>query len=148
MRSETEMMDLILATARDDERIRAVILNGSRVNPNIEPDRFQDYDLVYIVTEMETFLSDAAWIDRFGEMMILQTPDRMGEPEPRADGGFTWLMQFMDGSRIDLTLIPVSHLAQMEGDSLSALLLDKDGLFTPFPAPGEASYLPAPPTEQ
>ena len=32
MRSEQEMYDLILATAQDDERIRAVILSGSRAN--------------------------------------------------------------------------------------------------------------------
>ncbi len=142
------MMDLILSTALEDARIRAVILNGSRVNPNIKPDRFQDFDVVYIVTEIESFLSDKTWIDRFGERMILQTPDLMGEPQTRADGGFTWLMQFMDGNRIDLTLIPISHLAQMEEDSLSILLLDKDGLFEPFPPPSEASYLPAPPTEK
>ncbi len=30
MRSEQEMLDLILTTAREDERIRAVIMNGSR----------------------------------------------------------------------------------------------------------------------
>jgi aminoglycoside 6-adenylyltransferase len=142
------MMDLILSTALVDERIRAVILNGSRVNPNIEPDRFSDFDVIYIVTEIESFLSDEAWIDRFGERMILQTPDLMGGPKVRIDGGFTWLMQFMDGNRIDLTLIPISHLKQMEEDSLSVLLLDKDDLFEPFPAPSEASYLPEPPTEK
>ncbi|HBX69740.1 MAG TPA: hypothetical protein DEH25_10295, partial [Chloroflexi bacterium] len=32
-RGETEMYQLILDTARGDERIRAVILNGSRANP-------------------------------------------------------------------------------------------------------------------
>lgn len=37
MRSEQEMLDLILDTARQDERIRAVILNGSRANPNAPP---------------------------------------------------------------------------------------------------------------
>lgn len=146
MRSETEMMGLILSTALEDERIRAVILNGSRVNPKIKPDRFQDFDAVYIVTEVDSFLSDKTWIDRFGERMILQTPDLMGKPQDRVDGGFTWLMQFVDGNRIDLTLIPISHLAQMEEDSLSVLLLDKDGLVEPFPAPSDASYLPAPPT--
>jgi aminoglycoside 6-adenylyltransferase len=34
MRSEQEMFDLILSTARTDPRIRAVIMNGSRANPN------------------------------------------------------------------------------------------------------------------
>ena len=36
MRTEKEMMDLIINTAKEDERIRAVIMNGSRVNPNVK----------------------------------------------------------------------------------------------------------------
>lgn len=48
-RTETEMMNLILSTAKEDERVRAVILNGSRANPNLKKDIFQDYDIVYIV---------------------------------------------------------------------------------------------------
>ena len=148
IRTTQEMMALILDTAREDQRIRAAILNGSRANPNVTPDRFQDYDIVYIVTELAPFLPDTNWIDRFGERMILQLPDRMGDPTPRADGGFTYLMQFMDGSRIDLTLIPVEHIKDMEEDSLSLLLLDKDNLFEPFPPPDETSYLPTPPTHK
>ena len=38
MRSEKEMYDLILGYANADENIRAVILNGSRANPNRKPD--------------------------------------------------------------------------------------------------------------
>ncbi len=49
MRTEKEMFGLILDTAREDERIRAVYLGGSRTNPNAAPDLFQDYDVVYIV---------------------------------------------------------------------------------------------------
>ena len=146
MRDETEMLDLILDTARQDQRIRAVILNGSRVNPNIQPDRYQDFDVVYLVTEVAPFVKDPTWIDRFGERMIHQTPDRMGDQKPRVDGGFTYLMQFTDGNRIDLTLIPIENIDNMEADSLSVLLLDKDDRLPPFPPPSEVSYLPSPPT--
>lgn len=34
MQSEQEIMDLILKVAKDDERIRAVYMNGSRTNSN------------------------------------------------------------------------------------------------------------------
>ena len=146
MRTETEMMALILDTSHEDQRIRTVILNGSRANPNVTPDRFQDYDIVYIVTDLVPFLPNTNWIDRFGKRMILQLPDLMGDPAPRADGGFAYLMQFMDGNRLDLTLIPVEHIKDMAEDSLSLLLMDKDNLFEPFPPPSEASYFPMPPT--
>jgi aminoglycoside 6-adenylyltransferase len=148
MRSEQEMIDLILTTAREDDRIRAVILNGSRVNPNIKPDRFQDFDIVYVVTDITPFISDPTWIDHFGERMIIQTPDLMGSEAPCSDGGFTYLMEFMDGNRIDLSLIPVDSAKEMDDDSLSILLMDKDDRFKPFPPPSETSYLPAPPTSK
>jgi len=34
MRTEQEMFNLILNIAKNDERIRAVYMNGSRTNPN------------------------------------------------------------------------------------------------------------------
>lgn len=40
MRTEKEMIDLIMNTAKENERIRAVIMNGSRVNPNVKKDCF------------------------------------------------------------------------------------------------------------
>ena len=39
-RTATEMMNLILTAAKGDERVRAVILNGSRANPNVKKDIF------------------------------------------------------------------------------------------------------------
>jgi aminoglycoside 6-adenylyltransferase len=146
MRSKDEMLGLILATACEDERIRAVILNGSRANPNVVPDRFQDYDVVYVVIDVAPFVDDPRWIDRFGERMILQTPTLMADPLPEPGDHFTYLMQFTDGNRIDLTLVQVEQVSALKEDSLSILLLDKDGRFPPFPPPSEASYFPQPPT--
>ena len=60
MRSEEEILTLIINVAKTDERIRAVLLNGSRANPNITKDKFQDFDIVYIVNEIKTFLNKAA----------------------------------------------------------------------------------------
>ena len=75
MRSEQEMMDLILETAKQDERIRAVYMNGSRTNPDAPKDIFQDYDIVYVVEETESFIQDKEWIRRFGETLFMQYPD-------------------------------------------------------------------------
>ena len=148
MRSDKEMMDLILSIAREDDRIRAVILNGSRANPNAKEDIFQDYDIVYIVTELEPFKRNLDWIHQFGEMMILQLPDDMEDPPPEEYPGYGYLMQFVDGNRIDLTCVPVANLYEFLGDSLSVLLLDKDGIVPPFPPASESGYLPKPPTQK
>ena len=65
MRTEEQMMKLILDTAKEDERILAVYMNGSRTNPNAPKDIFQDYDIIYVVTETE----------RFGERLFMQYPE-------------------------------------------------------------------------
>jgi aminoglycoside 6-adenylyltransferase len=145
MRTEQEMFELILTTARQDERIRAVILNGSRANPHAKRDILQDFDIVYIVTELNSFLNDPHWIDRFGKRIILQLPDEMDDPDCKIREHFAYLMQFMDGNRIDLTLICQSAYATQRKDSLSVLLLDKDGGMPAFPPPDENDYLPRPP---
>jgi aminoglycoside 6-adenylyltransferase len=146
MRSEKEMMDLILETARKDERIRAVMMNGSRANPNAPRDFFQDYDIVYFVTEMDSFKKDPSWIGRFGERMILQLPDDMHDPPPENTPSYAYLMQFADGNRIDLSLFPIANLDQREEDSQTVVLLDKDGILPPYPPASDSDYLPKPPT--
>jgi len=146
MRSEEEMLELIVNTAQNDDRIRAVIMNGSRTNPNARRDVFQDFDIAYLVTDVDSFRNDHAWINRFGELMILQMPEAMKDPPPKNDERFSYLMQFTDGNRIDLTLFPIAKLHEFGRESLSLLLLDKDRIVAPFPAPGESDYLPIAPT--
>ncbi|MFS0614685.1 aminoglycoside 6-adenylyltransferase [Lederbergia ruris] len=147
MRTEEEMMDLIIGTAQADERIRAVIMNGSRTNPKAPKDCFQDYDIVYVVRELASFTKDHRWIDRFGEMMIMQMPEAMSLIPPDDNGVFVYLMQFTDGNRIDLTLIPEEKVDELIGsDSLSIILLDKDDLIQPFPPANDRDYWIQPPT--
>jgi aminoglycoside 6-adenylyltransferase len=145
MRSEQEMLTIILDTAREDERIRAVVMNGSRVNPNAPRDFFQDYDVVYFVTDILPFKNNYEWIRRFGELMVMQEPEDMDDPPAENRGFFTYLMQFKDGNRIDLGIFPLSMIEEQCRDSLSVLLLDKDGRIKPFAPADESGYLPKKP---
>lgn len=149
MRSEKEMLDLILRFANDDERVRAVILNGSRVNPEVHRDIFQDYDIVFIVSSVEGFVVERSWIgSNFGELIIMQTPDEHGVPSLDLNNNFAFLMLFTDGNRIDLTLYPVEKISSFEHDSLSLLLLDKDDIVGTLSPPSNKDYLAKPPTAQ
>ncbi|MFB5677030.1 aminoglycoside 6-adenylyltransferase [Paenibacillus terreus] len=135
MRSEKEMMELILGFARNDERIRAVGMNGSRTNPNAPKDVFQDYDIVFVVKDIHSFVDHPQWVDYFGSRIIMQTP------EPVLDGYFSYLMLFTDGNRIDLTLCPVEKRDVWNGgDKLSVVLLDKDKSLPKLAAPTDEDY--------
>jgi aminoglycoside 6-adenylyltransferase len=149
MRNEKEMMDLILKTAIQDDRIRAVLMNGSRTNPNVKKDIFQDYDIVYIVKKIESFTSDHSWVDVFGERIMMQMPEDKVIPPAANTGHFIYLMQFADGNRIDLNLIPLDKMEELFGhDSLSLLLLDKDHLIGSLPPSDDRDYLIKRPSEK
>ena len=147
MRSEKEMYDLILDIAKRDERIRAVYMNGSRANPNIKKDIFQDYDIVYVVTETKTFIEDKKWT------IIFQEPDKLDKMQGiniDFNNGYTYLMQFTDGNRIDLHLQPINMLTEeYNKDKLVVQLLDKDNILPEVkPASDEDYWIKKPSYEE
>jgi len=134
MRNEEEIFDMLLDVARADERIRAVVLAGSRANPEIPKDKYQDYDICYYVTDIKPFYDKPEWvIEKFGRPLIMQMPEAMRYPE--GDGNFAYLMIFGDGVRIDLSIVYTAH---EENGEPALVLLDKDsgrGLVPRLPAP-------------
>lgn len=141
MRKEKEMMDIIMNTAKNDERIRAVLMTGSRVNPNAKKDIFQDYDIAYIVKDIESFTENHRWVDRFGERIMMQMPENKIMPPADHTGHFVYLMQFMDGNRIDLTLIPLEKMNELiKPESLRIVLLDKDEIIGPLPPSSDLDF--------
>ena len=141
MRTEGQMTDLILSTAREDDRIRAVILEGSRANPKAPKDIFQDFDVVYVVGETESFRADKTWIDRFGERLYMQYPeDHPVYPSDR-ERCYGWLIQFADGIRLDLHVSTLDWVLEHDAkDSLFSVLLDKDGLFAGRKPSGDSAH--------
>lgn len=140
MRSEKQVYDTILNFANMDERIRMVTLEGSRTNTNIPPDDFQDYDITFFVTDMQSFIKDDNWLDVFGERLILQKPEDM-ELFQAVEKGFSYLMLFTDDVKIDLTLLPLDLIDEyFTWDKLVKLLLDKDNRVKHPPVPTDIDY--------
>lgn len=147
MRTEKEMYDLILNVAKNDKRIRAVYLNGSRTNPNVLEDIFQDYDVVYVVNETNSFIDDKTWIKRFGEILYMQYPDEHPDYPSDKENFYGWLMQFTDGNRIDLHVETICHAKEnIMNDSLCEVLLDKDKCLPQLPPSSDKNYWITKPT--
>jgi aminoglycoside 6-adenylyltransferase len=144
VRTATQILDLLLELARQREDARAVVMNGSRVNPNAPQDIFCDYDVVFYVRQPSLFLHDPSWMARFGERVIVQQNDYADHGKP----GHIFLMQFADGVRIDLGFSDLADLAYLSEDSLTLVLLDKDGVIPPLPPPSDTGYHVKPPTRK
>ena len=149
MRTEKEMQELILNIAEQDERIRAVYMNGSRTNPNVPKDIFQDYDVVYVVTDTKPYIEDRAWIDNFGERLYMQYPDEHPDYPSDKENFYGWLMQFKDGNRIDLHVESIAHAKEnILNDKLCLVLLDKDNLLPEIPKSTDEDYYVKKPSEK
>ena len=128
MRTETEMLDVILKTA-ETLQVAAVAMSGSRTNSKALKDEFQDYDVVYLVENFEELISDLSWLDQFGKRII--------EQEVTLGHRRLYLMLFEDGNRIDLTLCPKDRIQEwVDSEAGFTVLEDPNGLFEPYsPSP-------------
>lgn len=139
MRTETEMMELIVQIA-ESLKVEAVALSGSRTSPDSPKDEFQDYDVVYIVENLEELISDLSWLNQFGNHLIEQH-NIVGHRR-------LYLMLFEDGNRIDLTLCPKEHMQEwVDSEAGFSVLEDDKGLFEAY-KPNAKRYWTAPPTEE
>ena len=124
MRTDQEILGLILETAKKLQ-VDAVALSGSRTDTKAPKDEFQDYDVVYVVDDLDNLTSDLAWLDQFGTRIIEQH-NILGNRR-------LYLMLFEDGNRIDLTLCPKVHIKEwVESEADFTVLEDTKGLFAPY----------------
>ena len=139
MRTEIEMFDVILQTAKVLQ-VDAVAMSGSRTNPKAPKDEFQDYDVVYVVDDLDNLTSDLSWLDQFGTRNIEQH-NILGNRR-------LYLMLFEDGNRIDLTLCPKDHINEWaDSEADYTVFKDEKGLFVPY-SPNPQRYWTTIPTEE
>ena len=124
MRTEPEILDLIFKTAKTLQ-VEAVAMSGSRTNSQAPKDEFQDYDVVYVVENLDELISDLSWTDKFGKRII--------EQEVRLGHRRLFLMLFEDGNRIDLTLCPKDHIQEwVDSEAGFTVFEDPEHLFEPY----------------
>ena len=124
MRTETEMLDVILQTAKTLQ-VKAVAMSGSRTDTKASKDEFQDYDVVYVVENLDELITGLSWLDQFGKRIIEQ---EVGLGQRRL-----YLMLFEDSNRIDLTLCPKEHIKEwVDSEAGFTVLEDPEHLFEPY----------------
>ena len=139
METESAILNLILKIA-ESLQVEAVALSGSRINPQTQEDEFQDYDVVYIVENLNDLLSDLSWLDQFG-MRLIEQHNVLGHRR-------LYLMLFEDGNRIDLTLCPKEYIQEwVDSEAGFRVLKDENGLFEAY-QPNAKRYWTCPPTEE
>ena len=140
MRTDQEILGLILQIAKKLQ-VDAVALSGSRTDTKAPKDEFQDYDVVYVVDDLDTLTRDLAWLHQFDTRNIEQH-NILGNRR-------LYLMLFEDGNRIDLTLCPKEHINEwVASEADYTVLVDERGLFESYsPSPQRFWTSPASETD-
>lgn len=101
-------------------------MSGSRTNSQVPQDEFQDYDVVYVVDDLDNLTNDLSWLDQFGKRLI--------EQEVTLGHRRLYLMLFEDRNRIDLTLCPKQQIQEwVDSEADYTVLKDDKGLFESYP---------------
>ena len=138
MRAEAEMLDIIIKIAKN-LKVKAIAMSGSRTNQKVQTDEFQDYDVVYVVDNLDNLTRDISWLDQFGKRII--------EQEVRLGHRRLFLMLFEDSNRIDLTLCPKDYIQEwIDSEVGFTVLEDPEHLFEPY-SPNIERYWISPASE-
>ncbi len=154
MITEHEMIDMIIKIAEADERIRAAYLYGSRADPTLEKDKYQDYDVVFVVTETSSFISNKDWINDFGKTAFIfeglwnQTQFNIDIESIDFTRRYVWSILLENDDRIDLVMeVKDEALKNYTDKKDTIILLDKDGCL-PEKLPLVKGYVIAKPCEE
>ena len=141
----------IVAFARGDERVRAVILNGSRARAGAVLDEFSDTDVAFVVDDLGAFSGDTAWHLAFGEQLVSLPNAGQFEGHPVHNR----LVLYNDGVKVDFLCWPAAVMTPLATrsplppflDQGYEVLVDKDGLCARLAPPTGAAFVVTKPSE-
>jgi aminoglycoside 6-adenylyltransferase len=148
--TENEVLACLIRLARNDERIRALILeSSSRTVERSRIDALSDYDVLLVVQDTAAFWADVGWLEAYGTPMVrLPNLDPIDETETNMR-----LVLYTDGTKIDYAIWSVAVLRQvLEAPALPdrldtgyQVLVDKDGLAILLRPPTYTAHIPGRP---
>ena len=131
--------------------VRAMLLTSSRTNPGAPVDALSDYDVIVVVTDIQPYLTDEAWLEDFGELLVVYR-----DPVRHTYGceTFTRVTHYQDGTKIDFSIWPTAIMPQIAAephlpdflDIGYQILLDKDQLTDDLRSPTYTAFIPTRPT--
>jgi aminoglycoside 6-adenylyltransferase len=151
MPSEAEVLDRLLAWAREQPAINAVVLTSSRARGDETVDELSDYDVILAVRDAPAFAADGSWVAGYGAPLIGWGDDH------EVFGRATYFrgVVYEDGVKIDYTIWPEELLERVgEASALPddldvgyRVLLDKSGGTAGWQEPTYGAHIPEPPNE-
>lgn len=132
-----QLLNHVLAWAKQQPDVRALLLVGSRARQQPSADAFSDLDFEIYTTTPEAYRDIPDWLGSLGRVWVCV-------PHTRGDGVTEHLVLYDEGQKVDLSFLPLPWLENMVATQKLTtvyhrgywVLLDKDGLVAKLPPPG------------
>ena len=156
MIQEDPVIQRFIRWGQEHKAIRAMLLTGSRANPNASVDAWSDYDVVLVVEDIHPFFVDRAWLQDFGRVIVAYWDPIHPVPDFAGLEQVGNVVLFQDGLKIDFVVWPVELLRRLARSPVLpagldlgyAVLVDKDRLAAGIHTPTYTAYIPTPPTNE
>jgi aminoglycoside 6-adenylyltransferase len=102
-------MERLLSYANESELIQAVILFGSRARVKNTADQYSDYDIIFLVKDVDYFLITDQWLKQIDKFYI-------SFQEPTAAGGQERRVFFRDAMDMDFLFYDVREFERLAAD--------------------------------
>lgn len=145
MRDLNKELQRIMEFATNDDNIRALVLQGSFVNDNVQTDDFSDLDPLFYVKDTSLFVDSDEWKQYFGK------PISGFADEGEAHDGLKWytrLTIYEDGFKIDFGFQSVELAKYANEMPLYKIYLDKDNILPNPEVTDERKFYIVKPTEE
>lgn len=109
MNSYDIIMERLVSYANESEMIQAMILFGSRAREKNVADKYSDYDIIFLVKDVDYFLNQDQWLNQINRYYISFL-------EPTAANGQERRVFFSDAMDMDFLFYDVSESESLASD--------------------------------
>jgi aminoglycoside 6-adenylyltransferase len=110
MNSYNEIMDKLVLFAEESELIQAMLLFGSRARVRNVADEYSDYDIIFLVNDIDYFLNTDEWLNQIEKCYI-------SFQEPTAAGGQERRVFFRDAMDMDFLFYNAKEAERLAADN-------------------------------
>lgn len=138
----------VLEIAVEHPGIRAVFQTGSRVNPVVSRDIMQDYDIIYCVKDVQTFIEPQGFLEKLGNPILVHTPHPKTATTMAPEKTHRLFALYEEGFSVDFIFYPVEDISELIAkETLLLILMDKDNLISQLPGSSDIGYRVTRPTK-
>lgn len=144
MRNLEKELEKIIEFAKNNDNIRALVLQGSFVNPNAQIDDFSDLDPMFYVRDLDEFINHVEWKNYFGNPISYFHDEGVFLKDHK---WYTRLTLYDDGFKLDFGFQSVKSAKHANLMPLFKIYLDKDNIIPKPEVTDDRKFYVSKPTE-